>query len=450
MVLPKPKAKTEKNVKADLNQLKGSRFGYSDVVARPQGAKGILVIIALAVCGGAYFSSWVQIGESEPGSPILYPSHDYNVSSKKVNDLFPGSEEMYVVARTSEPNGIKRPEVLKAIESFQRHMLQDPALGGSKLVTDLVKQVNRIFHSNDPRWLQIPDSNATVGGLIFAYEMSSPVPGASREFLDTDGQNANMVFYYKDHKGETIRRAIYMAKEWINNPENQVEGLEILLAGGGVGVIAAINEASFATNMLVIPLVLLLIFIMVTTFYWSLHAGWLMMLAMLFATTLTYAYMGIAGIGINVNTVPIIAVGIGVGIDYSIYIMDRIREEMANCGDLEQAIHKALNTTGFAVAFTAASLIGGVIMWVFLSDLRFQADAALLLCVMLVLNAAGALLLVPSWIRTFKPHFIVKSHYSKDGVLVEDNDDNLPTSSAKDAATVDEDAEEIKLKQATA
>jgi len=74
------------------------------------------------------------------------------------------------------------------------------------------------------------------------------------------------------------------------------------------------------------------------------------------------------------------------------------------------------------VGFTAASLIGGVVMWVFLSDLRFQADAALLLCVMLMLNAAAAVFLVPSWIRVFKPSFIANVHYDEDHFLVVDED----------------------------
>jgi predicted RND superfamily exporter protein len=117
--------------------------------------------------------------------------------------------------------------------------------------------------------------------------------------------------------------------------------------------------------------------------------------------------MGMAGITINVNTVPIIAVGIGVGIDYSIYMMDRIREETARFGgDLLAGIRQAVATTGKAISFTATLLIGGVIMWVILSDLRFQSEAALLLIVMLILNALAATFVVPAWIVTFRPKFI--------------------------------------------
>jgi predicted RND superfamily exporter protein len=381
------------------------------VVSSKGGATSLLLAATGVYLVGFYLASWVQIGDSEPGSPILYPNHDYNISSKHINANFPGSEEMYIIARTDEPGGMKRPEVLRALQDFQIHMLYDPELGGAKGMPDLVKQVNRILHTDDPRWSVLPDDGSYVGGLMFAFMASSPIPGALKEFVDTDDQTANMVFFYKDHKGETLRRAIHQAKTWIEDPANKVEGLELRLAGGLIGVTAAQNESAFESNIVIIPAAMALIFIFVTLFYWSLHAGWLMFLAMTFCTVATYAYMGLNRIGIDVNTVPIIAVGIGVGIDYSIYMMDRIKEETHNAGGvLAEGIRRAIATTGKAIAFTAAALIGGVVMWVFLSDLRFQADAALLLIVMLVLNAVAATFLVPAWIATFKPAFIQRHH----------------------------------------
>jgi hypothetical protein len=160
-------------------------------------------------------------------------------------------------------------------------------MGGAKGLPDLVYAMNRMTHYDDPRWMVEPDDSQMAGGLLFMYMMSSPVPGALLEYVDHKERVANLVFYYKDHRGETIRRAIHMAKEWINDVDNQLEGLEVKLAGGLIGVTAAINEAAYETNLLVIPLVLLLILSFVTAFYWSLHAGWLMMLAMSFATTVT-------------------------------------------------------------------------------------------------------------------------------------------------------------------
>ncbi|MBL4612606.1 MAG: MMPL family transporter [Emcibacter sp.] len=387
-------------------------------VANPKSARRVLIgTVGLFVIGG-FFSTSVQIGEAEPGSPLLYPDHDYNVSSTAINTRFPGSEELYIIARTEEKGGLKKPEVIKALEDFQNYMLNDPDLGGAKGLPDLVKQVNRLLHNNDPRYAQVPHDEYYVGGLMFAYMASSPIPGALKEFVNPEETDANMVFYYKDHQGETIRRAVHMLKSWISDKGNAVEGLSFHLAGGIIGVTAAINEAVFKTNAIVVPSVLVLIFLFVTFFYGSLHAGWLMFLAMSFATILSYGYMGYMKIGINVNTVPIIAVGIGVGIDYSIYIMDRIREEILKTDSLQEAVIRAISTTGLAVCVTAGALILGVVMWVFLSDLRFQSDAALLLVVMLVFNMVASLFVVPSWITIFKPKFITDIEVV-DGVIEE-------------------------------
>ena len=164
--------------------------------------------------------------------------------------------------------------------------------------------------------------------------------------------------------------------------------------------------------MIVVPAVLLLILVFTIWFYSSLHAGVMILISMGFATILAYASMGLLGLGLNINTVPMIAVGIGLGVDYAIYMMDRIKEEMQVVNNMQQAVKNAVGTTGVAIALTASTLIGGIIMWIWISELRFQADAARLLMIMLVLNAFSAMFLVPAWVDIFKPKFIVQRRES--------------------------------------
>jgi uncharacterized protein len=409
--LPKPK-----NIAMKTTVIRKLFPKLALVVSTPSRSRNVLIVCLLIALGASYLATWVQVGEPEPGSPLLYRDHDFNLSSKAINSSFPGSEEMFIIARADEKGGIKRPEVLKALTDFQNHMMLDPNLGGVKGVNNLVKQVNQMTRNDDPRWGVIPTINTNIGGLMFMYMMSSPTPGALLEYIDTDEQIANMVFYYKDHTGETIRRSIHMAKEWIETKGKEIEGLQINLAGGPVGVTAAIDEEAYQTNLIVVPAVLLLILAFTFWFYGSIHSGMMMLASMGFATTLTYACMGVQEMGLNVNTVPMIAVGIGLGVDYAIYMMDRIKEEMHFADNLQDAITQAVGTTGVAIAFTATTLIGGIIMWVFISDLRFQADAARLLIIMLVLNACSAMFLVPAWVDIFKPKFIMeasKEHWTE-------------------------------------
>jgi predicted RND superfamily exporter protein len=159
--------------------------------------------------------------------------------------------------------------------------------------------------------------------------------------------------------------------------------------------------------------------LLVAVYYQSLHAGWLMIFPMLFATAMTYAYMGWKNIGINVNTVPVITVGVGVGIDYAVYFMDRIREEFAHTRNMHKAVINAVATTGYAVSFTAATLIAGVVLWIFMSSLRFQSDTAMLLSFMLIVNAIAAMFIVPAWCVVFKPHFVTATEVDADGVIQE-------------------------------
>ncbi len=415
-ILPEPKKK-ENNRSATTAVL----YNMAKFIVNPFNVKIGLIGTALAVLVASFFVAQVKFGESEPGSPILNRNHDYNISAKSINEHFPGSEELFVVARTKDQNGIQRPEVVHAMEKFGDQMMaRDPELGGYKAVPGLIRQVNMLTHSGDPRWAQIPDTQIEVAGLMSAYELSSPIPGAMKEFMNPEGTDAVLAFFYKDHQATTLKRVVDNSKEFIKGINGTVENFELLLGGGIIGVSAAIDEENFHDTMLITPIVMLMAFVFVMIYYESLHAGWLMILPMLYATILTYGYMGFMNIGISVNTIPVIAVGVGVGIDYAVYIMDRIREEYEELHDLREAVLRALSTTGLAVGFTAATLIAGVIMWVILSDLRFQSDAALLLTVMLALNAVAAVLLVPAWVMAFKPKFITGIHRDEDGILQND------------------------------
>lgn len=377
--------------------------------AKGRGPAVTLIVTLVLTLGSIVFAIRTQIGEAESGSPLLFPNSDFNISARAINDTFPGSEELFIVARTEKPQGLKEPAIEHALQDFQNFMLQDPDLGGVKGVPNLIKLVNRMLSNDDPKLAQIPRDAISIGGLLFTYMTTSPIPGALKEFINPEASEANMVFYYKDHKGTTIRRAIDMVKTWMASPAAQVEGLSIHLAGGIIGVTAATDEAVYHAKAKINPLVLLMIFVVVSLSYWTVKAGLMMVAPMTFSVIFTYAYMGLINMGVNVSSVPIIAVGLGIGIDYSIYIMDRLREEMGKLNDIDAAIEKMLNTTGMAVSFTGTTLLGGIVLFIALSDLRFQHDSALLLTVMILANLFAALFVVPAWTKIFKPSFIVKA-----------------------------------------
>jgi hypothetical protein len=95
---------------------------------------------------------------------------------------------------------------------------------------------------------------------------------------------------------------------------------------------------------------------------------------------------------------------VGIGVDYAIYIVDRIQQEMAETGDIDEAVRRAISTTGMAVTFTASTIVGGIVLWS-ASNLRFQAEMAQLLVILMVINMIGAITIVPAFYSIIRPKF---------------------------------------------
>jgi predicted RND superfamily exporter protein len=128
--------------------------------------------------------------------------------------------------------------------------------------------------------------------------------------------------------------------------------------------------------------------------------------ALIAAGVASYMYISFMGIGMNINSLPVTAVGMGIGVDYILYVVDRIRREVPLAGgDMRQGIKRAISTTGMAVTFTATTMIAGIIPWYFMSSLRFSAEMALLLAILLVTHWLSALLLTPAMFSIFRPKF---------------------------------------------
>jgi len=121
------------------------------------------------------------------------------------------------------------------------------------------------------------------------------------------------------------------------------------------------------------------------------------------------AAMHLLGVGLDVNSMIVAAIGVGVGIDYGIYLLSRICEELqGNGGDWQAAITASLRTTGKAIMFTAAIMTLGIMPWYVLSGLKFVADMGLLLMAIMAINMTLSLVVLPLLVWWVKPSFALR------------------------------------------
>lgn len=363
----------------------------------------IAIIVGILVFGSLYYAKDVVVGENQPGSPILFGDSDYNVAAAAINDRFAGSNQLSIYLVGEEEHAMKRPDVVSTVESFRTHMLGVPGSGGTRDVPTLVRSINRLYHFDDPRWSSMPEAQADIGNILFMYEAGAAIPGVILEYMDYEARTANFVVFFKDATGDTVRRAVDHAKNFI--ADNPLDGVKYELAGGYVGVTAAANEEIEHSELIQTALILIVVMASVLVTYRSFTAPALVFVVLVIAVLVNRAFMGIRGIGLNVNTLPVTAVGIGIGVDYAIYILDRIREEATHL-PIEDAIVKTLSTTGAAVVFTAVTVVAGIFYWIVGSNLRFNSEMALLLTLLMGGHMIGAITILPMMIRIFKPRFI--------------------------------------------
>lgn len=364
----------------------------------------MLGLTAIVFVASGLYAFNLKVGDANPGSPILWPNSPYNTDAAAINGRFSGADRMFVVVAGKAPDAIKEPGVLTNMQRFQRFMEAQPEVGATLSLADILPPVRALLREGNLRYLELGRNAEENGELLFMLKANADAGDLDR-FVDPTFQDGAVTLFFRDHQGETIQTAVARIKEFM--AANPLDHAEYLLAGGLAGVLAAVNEVILAGQIESIALALLVLVICCGIAYRSMSAGLFFMVPVVLSNTLTFSYMAWKGIGMNVNTLPVAALGIGLGVDYAIYVVDGIREELENTNDLGEAIRRSLLLgPGKGVLVTALTPITSVGLW-WLSSLRFQAEMGVLMAIWLCISAFSALFIMPAVVYVFRPEFVV-------------------------------------------
>lgn len=376
-------------------------------------ARYLVAPVCLVLLGGLLVeASRIQVGDASDGSPILWKDASFNQDSALINRLYPGSEQMFVVIEGRGPDALKVPEVLDWAQRFSRYMERQPEIGGSVSLADLVVDIRRNLYEGNPRYRELGASQTENGELINFY-LQGAAPEDMAQYADRQFQNGAITLFFQDHKGETLRNAVHYAKRFI--AENPLEEAEVKLAGGGLGVIAAVNEVLLRDQIEAIALAFLVVVLCCLVVYRSSVSGIFFIIPVLVSNVVTFAFMSWQGIGMSISTLPVVALGIGLGVDYAFYIVDSIKEylEKRPMASPLEAVLQSIGSAGRGVLLTAFTLAAGVMLWAF-SSLRFQAEMGLLIGLWLMVSAFTSLFVMPALALVFKPDFIFATEHQEE------------------------------------
>ena len=387
-----------------LNAIWGAVINLEDHKYLMTGATVVLLGI------GLFYAHNLTVGDTK-GSAILWQDDRFNVDSESINTRFSflGSDMMQVYIE-GDKDTMLDPNVYHQTEAIDRYMYEHMSeVRPAQSLVPVIKLVNSVLYEGDPSYELIPDTHEEVGFDIYMFR-SRGEPGDFAAFTNNDWEIGNISFFLEDHSVQTIKTMTKTLNAFFETQIEKVSEAQFLYSGGQIGIVEALNAEITRSNVKIMVAIVIVIGTCIVLYYRSLVVALILLVSLVTANALTYAFMAWKGIGLNVSTLPLSALGVGLGVDYGIYMVDRVKEEFGKgSGSVTDAIHLAFQTSGNAIFITAVTMIGPLIPWAIMSPLRFQAEMGMLLGVVLFMNMLGALLFVPAALAIFKPRTIFKT-----------------------------------------
>lgn len=369
----------------------------------------MLVVAVVAIV----LSLQIRIGNPVEGSDLLWADSEFNRAVRAINDRFPGVNTLEIVlegktGQTEGPNRIARQaEAVMTMTRIQDMIERGEAPPTATLsFADYLMEGNRLFSGGHAKWGPLDPERDAVNAAASASMMNTS-PVAFSHVIDFEQKNATVSMWYPDNRQETVDHALAEARRVVEAVGVEHDNFRVRLGTGTIALQQAMNDVVAGHYWIIVLTLNLIIFAICGLAYRSLVAGVVLLVPVNLSNFIITASMSLMGIGLDINSLLVAAVGVGVGIDYGIYLLSRICEEYRRQDrSIAPAIIKSVKTTGRAIMFTASIMLIGILPWYFFSDLKFLADMGLLLAMVMVINMAMALLVLPLLVSFLRPRFI--------------------------------------------
>lgn len=377
--------------------------GFQVAWNRPRAVFAVAAAVALVAVVGA---SQVRVDNSQKG--YFYGSVPAKVEDSRLNERMGGTNSLYVLVRGREDDALKQPAVLEAMQALQKKLAADPMVGKTLSLADFVRRMHRAMNGDDPAFDAIPDSADLIAQYLFLYSTSGD-PGDFDSYVDTNYRNGLITVFVKTdgtaYSQDLIGRVRELARTGFG-PEVEVE------VGGGTAATVALTETIVSEKVLNILQIMAAVVVITSLVFRSLAAGLVILLPVLAAVLANFGIMGLTGIPLQIGTALVSAMAVGIGADYGIYMVYRMREELARGGAADEALARAFRSAGKAVLFVSTAVAGGFGLLMLSWGFWVHFYLGFLVATAMLVSSITALTLLPAVIFRFRPRFVFSAAHA--------------------------------------
>jgi predicted RND superfamily exporter protein len=231
-------------------------------------------------------------------------------------------------------------------------------VGNSFALTDYLKRMNKIMHTDTAQYNIIPSTQDLVAQYLLLYEMSGD-PENLWKVVDYDYQKANLTFQLKSDNSIALNNAIAMIENHI--PKMKELGVSVKYAGSGYkGLI--FTDLILEGQIKSLVLSLLLVIVLLSFMFKKLTAGVIGAVPIFITAFISFGVMGLLNIPLNTTTALLSSIAIGIGIDYAVHFIERYKIYALETGDQKQTGRLTMQHSGRAIVFNALVVIAGFLV----------------------------------------------------------------------------------------
>lgn len=320
--------------------------------------------------------------------------------SREMGGAMPAS----LVIDTGQPDGVKDPAVLAAIERLQQDLAEQKLVGTSLSVVDYLKRINRVLNGNAPAAEVLPADADTAGQYLMAFSMGAR-PSDLNRVVDYEYQRANVLLQLRSGDAQLMERLEARVQQFAtaNKVPFKVQ------AAGPAHFNLVWNHEVLQDMILGFGIALVVVFAVLAADFRSLRWALVAYAPLLLTVLLIFGVIGWTGKTVDMPVAVLACLSLGMAVDFAIHFVTRYRQRAAevaprrdlNEQEREEVLRWAIQWPGkgivrnalmFAVAFAvmcAAPLTPYVTVGAFIVS-------------MMTLSALASLTLLPALIKTFR------------------------------------------------
>ncbi len=324
------------------------------------------------------------------------PESEIRVADRYLSQALGGTAPLYLVADGKMPDAVTHPEFLRALEDLQRKLEQEPVVGKTLSVADVVKRVNRVLNGNGPSTDVIPGSQEAVAQYLLLFSTTAR-PRDLNNVVDYPYRKANLMVQLRSWDAVETRALLerirtHLASRPVPGADLKPAGMAYFNMVWSDEVIVGMLEAFVASCVLVLSLLIL--------DYRSLRWGVVSFLPLLFTVVLIYGAVGFIGKDFDMPISVLSTLSLGLAVDFAIRFVSRFQQRYRETRDLEGALIWTATRPGRGIVRNAVLFASGFAVMLFAALTSYITVGAAMIAIML-LSALATVVYIPALIALF-------------------------------------------------